>query len=114
MKDKRTITLDEQELVVNFIPCEMGSDCEVYTTIPYMMKYLDKLVTDHPDVCKIIKDDQYSLTVRMPFKLCKPHAPRNISPEQRKANTERIIAARIARTVQTPVENDGLWAPNDY
>lgn len=88
MKEKVRIPLEEQETHINYSPVEMGKDCEVYTTIPTMMKYLDKLVTKFPEQCKMLKDDQYSVTVRIPFKLVKPRKPRVMSEAQKKTIEE--------------------------
>lgn len=97
MKDKVSIPLEEQELHINYNYIEMGKMCEVYTTIPSMMKYLEKLFVDFPDECKLIKDDQYSYTVQIPFKLVKPRRPRTISEEQRAAMSDRLAAARAKK-----------------
>ena len=91
MTEKVTIPLDEQEFLVNFGPL-MGKDCEVYTTIPSEMKRLEKLVEKYPDTCTVVKDDKYSYTVRMPFKLVKPRKPRAMTDEQRLAASERMKA----------------------
>lgn len=93
MKDKVSIPLEEQETHINYNYIEMGKMCEVYTTVPSMMKYLEKLVTEFPDECKLVNDDQYSYTVQIPFKLVKPRKPRVMTEEQRAA-----VAARLAGT----------------
>lgn len=94
MKSKVATPMDEQELHINFCPSEMGKTCEVYTTIPWVMKHLEKLVLNYPDECKLIKDDQYSYTAQIPFKLVKPRSPRVLSDEQRQEMMERLEQAR--------------------
>ena len=94
MKNKLSLTLEEQELHINFCPAEMGKNCEVYTTIPHLMKHLEKMVNKYPNECKLVKEDPYSYTVSMPFKLVKPRSPRIISEEQKKASAERLAKAR--------------------
>lgn len=94
MKEKLSIPLEEQELHINFSPIEMGKNCEIYTTIPWAMKYLDRMVNEYPDECKLIKDDQYSYTASIPFKLVKPRAPRHYTEEQAAAMKERLRLAR--------------------
>lgn len=94
MKSKVSIPMEEQELHINYSPVEMDKLCEVYTTIPWMMKYLEKMVKNHPNECQLIKDDQYSYTARIPFKLVKPRNPRQMSEEQRQAAAVRLAAAR--------------------
>ena len=95
MKPKVSIPLDEQELHINFSPVEMGKQCEVYTTIPYMMKYLEKMVTNYPGQCTLIKDDQYSYTAMIPFKLVKPRNPRKeMTDEEKDILRERLAQMR--------------------
>jgi len=100
MKKKLTITEDEQEFHVNYYPIEMGSDCEVYTTIPWAMKYLERMVNKYPDLCKVICDDNYSYTVRMPFKLVKPRAPRFMSDEQKQKAADQFAKMREEKLKQ--------------
>lgn len=90
MKEKISIPVEEQELHINFSPVETGKNCEIYTTIPWAMKYLERMVNEYPNECRLIKDDKYSYTASIPFKLVKPRAPRQISEEQRKAAAERL------------------------
>jgi len=94
MKRKITIPLDEQELHINYIPSEMDKNCEIYTTIPWAMKFLEKLIEEHPDDCKLVRDDQYSYTASIPFRYVKPRAPRKYSEETLAAMKERLENAR--------------------
>jgi len=94
MKQKISIPLEEQELHINYCPYEMDKMCEIYTTISWLMKYLEKMVEKYPEDCKLVRDDQYSYTVRIPFKLVKPRAPRRMTEEQIQASAERLAAIR--------------------
>ena len=94
MKQKVSIPADEQELHINYCPTDMGQNCELYTTIPWLMKYMDKMVTKYPDTYKLVKDDQYSCTVSFPYKLIKPRAPRTMTEEQHALLSERLKEAR--------------------
>jgi len=94
MKDKISIPLEEQETHISRYPYEMNDTCEIYTTIPSEMKRLERLVNTYPNIYILIKDDQYSYTVRCPYKLVKARSPRQISDEQRQAAAERLAAAR--------------------
>ena len=95
MKKKISIPLEEQELHINYSPADMGRNCEVFTSIPWAMKYLERMVTNFPDDCKLIEDNAYSYTASIPFKLVKPRNPRaKMSEEQRTALTERLASAR--------------------
>jgi len=97
MKDKVSIPMEEQELHINFCPAEMGKNCEVYSTIPWIMKYLEKMVNTYPDDCKLIKDDQYSYTAQIPFKLVKPRAPRTQSEKQKEQARQNLAIMRSKR-----------------
>ena len=97
MKEKMSIPYTEQEMIINYSPDEMGKNCEIYTTIPWMMKFLEGMVEKYPDHYKLIKDDQYSYTVKVPYKLVKPRAPKILSDEQRKAMGERLAEARARK-----------------
>ena len=90
VKDKIRIPIEEQELHINYSPAEMGKNCEVYATIPWVMKYLDKMATDYPEQVQIIKDDQYSITAMIPFKLVKPRKPRIMTEEEKEIITARL------------------------
>ena len=94
MKEKITIPIAEQELHINYCPDEMGKTCEIYTTIPWAMKFLDRMISEYPNDFKLVKDDQYSITATVPFKLVKPRAPRHYSEEQKQALRERLDAVR--------------------
>ena len=94
MKDKISIPLDEQETHIVYYPSEMNKECEIYTTIPSEMKRLERLVNTYPNIYILIKDDQYSYTVRCPWKLVKPRKPRSMTDEQRTAQAERLAVAR--------------------
>ena len=93
MKEKVSIPLEEQELHINYSPA-MGKNCEIYTTIPWAMKYLDKMIHEYPEQFKLVRDDNYSITATIPFKSVKPRAPRTYTDEQRQALAERLAAAR--------------------
>jgi hypothetical protein len=99
MIDKIPIALDEQELTINYYPTDDSVNCEVYTTIPWAMKYLERMVKKYPDTCKLLKDDQYSYTVKMPFKLCKPRAPRIMTAEQKETGAKRLAEARMRKEI---------------
>lgn len=89
-----TLTTDEQELHINYSPAEMGKMCEVYTTIPWMIKSFRKLVAEHSDDCSVLKEDEYSITINVPLKYVKPRAPRKYSEEQKKQLAERLRKAK--------------------
>jgi len=90
MVEKVYTPKDEQELVINYMPSEMGKDCEIYTCIPTLMDYLEKMANEFPEQYKIIRDDKYGLTVRTQFKLVKPRKPKILSEERRAELSERL------------------------
>ena len=92
MKSKVSIPLDEQEMHIYYSP--VSKQCEVYTTIPYMMKYLERMVEKNPEQCRLVKDDQYSYTVEVPFSSVKPRNPRVMTEEQKAAASERMKKLR--------------------
>lgn len=94
MKEKIATPTDEQEFHINYSPFEDREYCEVYTTIPWCMKYLEKMINNYPEQCRLIKDDQYSFTVRIPFKLVKPRNPRTVSEERKEALINSLAIAR--------------------
>ena len=97
MNFKYSIPREEQETHINYSPIEMGKLCEVYTTVPTMMKYLEKMVNKFPNECRLVREDQYSYTAQIPFKLVKPRNPRVMTDEQKAATRERLAAARVAK-----------------
>ena len=94
MKPKISVPTDEQELHINFSPTQPDKMCEVYTTIPWAMKQLEKLVNKFPNECKLVKDDKYGYTAMIPFKLVKPRSPRVMTDEQKQAARDRMLNIR--------------------
>lgn len=90
MKDKITIPTAEQELHINYCPATMGKECEIYTTIPWAMKYLDRMINKFPEDFKLIKDDQYSVTATAPFKLVKPRTPIHMTEEEKQRRASHL------------------------
>lgn len=90
MVEKVQTSADEQELIINYYPVEMGKDCEIYTTIPHMIKYLEKMVEEFPEQYQVVKDDKYSLTVRTQFRLVKPRKPKILSEERKAELSDRL------------------------
>jgi len=93
MRAKISIPYAEQEMVINYTP-DMGKECEIYTTIPWMMKHLETMVEKYPDIYILVKDDQYSYTVRLPYKLIKPRAPKVMTEEEKTVLATRLAEAR--------------------
>lgn len=109
MKEKVRTGVEEQELHINYYPVEMGKNCEIYTTIPWMMNRLEKLVEKYPDKCRLVKDDKYSYTASIPFKLVQPRNPKILTEEEKQAVRERFAASRRTSggTTANPQTPDG-------
>lgn len=97
MKAKETIPIKEQEAVFNYIPGESSDKAQIYTTIPWMMKSLWSMCEQYPDQYKVIKDDQYSLTVELPFSLIKPRKPRIMTEEHRLKCLNALKGAKVQK-----------------
>ena len=93
MRAKISTPQAEQEMLINYAP-DMGKYCEIYTNIPWLMKYLESMVNKYPETYTVVKDDQYSYTVKLPYKLIKPRAPKLMTEEEKKALATRLAEAR--------------------
>lgn len=90
-----TITLEEQETIVNF----MRTDelMEIYTCDTTMITKLDKLVAKNPEQYKVIKQDDISKTYSAPKKFLSfrsQETKRELTDEQKKALGERLKSSR--------------------
>lgn len=98
MDEKIIMLAEDTETIINFCKYHIGEWAEVYTTDKVVMKRYEKFMEKYPDVCKVIKEDKYSMTFSVHPKCAGiyPHAPRrtNISAEQMKINTERLQKLR--------------------
>lgn len=97
MLEKFTVSEEDRETVINYSPYHAGEWCELYTTDRTIMRRYEKFAEQHPDYCKLLKEDKYSMTFSVhPRCVLHPHAPRKVSftEEQLKAMTERLQNAR--------------------
>ena len=83
------LTRYEQETVINFNAEE--PDAMVYTRDKAVMRKLDALVTEFPDVFQCIAETDIDKTYEMPKSVVTYRKPRKISEEQREAARERIM-----------------------
>ena len=77
------LTRYEQETIVNFNAEE--SDAIVYTRDKAVMRQLDALVTEYPDIFKCIGETDIDKTYEMPKSVVTYRKPRRLSEEQREA-----------------------------
>ena len=71
----------EQETIINFNVAE--SDAVIYTRDKAVMRKLDALVNEFPEVYKCLKVTDIDKTYSMPKKYVSYRKPRRISEEQR-------------------------------
>ena len=82
------ITRYEQETIINFNAGEQKAT--LYTRDPSIMRKVDALVIEFPDVFKCIGATDIDRTYEMPKSSVTYRKPRNISEAQRKAASERM------------------------
>ena len=82
------MTRYEQETIINFNAGEQIAT--LYTRDPAVMRKIDALVIDFPDVFKCIGATDIDRTYVMPKSSVTYRKPRNISEAQRKAASERM------------------------
>ena len=83
------LTRYEQETIVNFNAEE--PDAIVYTRDKAVMRQLDTLVTEYPDIFKCIGETDIDKTYEMPKSAVTYRKPRRLSEEQREAARKRIM-----------------------
>ena len=78
----------EQETIINFNVAE--SDAVVFTRDKAVIRKLDSLVSEFPEVYKCIGETDIDKTYSMPKKYVSYRKPRRISDAQREAAKERM------------------------
>jgi len=101
---EKVITLAEDtETIINYSKYHIGDWAEIYTTDKVVMKRNEKFRAKHPDYCKLIKEDKYSMTWSVHPKCAGIYlrAPRKsyMSEEQKQANAERLRQMHRAAAV---------------
>ncbi len=79
----------EQETIVNYNAGEQTAT--VYTRDKAVMRKLDALVDDYPDIYKQIEKDEVSKTYSFPKAYVSYRKPRKLSDEQRERARQKII-----------------------
>ncbi len=80
----------EQETVVNYNAGEQTTT--LYTRDRAVMRKLDTLVADFPDICKLTEQDEVSKTYSFPKSHVNYRKPRTVSTEQRERARQMMIA----------------------
>jgi hypothetical protein len=83
------LTKYEQETIINFNAGEQTA--KVYTRDKAVMRKLDTLVTEFPEVYKLINETEYDRTYEMPKSHVNYRKPRHLTDEQREKARQRII-----------------------
>ncbi|MDT3843947.1 MAG: hypothetical protein LIV11_05145 [Bacillota bacterium] len=83
------LTRYEQETIVNFNAEE--PDAIVYTRDKAVMRQLDALVTEYPDIFKCIVETDIDKTYSMPKSRISYRKPRRISNELRKQRRDNMM-----------------------
>lgn len=78
----------EQETIINFNACE--SDAIVFTRDKAVIRKLDALVTEFPEVYKCIGETDIDKTYSMPKKYVSYRKPRRISDDIKKQRREMM------------------------
>ena len=82
------LTRYEQETIINFNAEEKTAT--LYTRDPAVMRNLDSLVTEYPDIFKRVGETDIDKTYEMPKSVVTYRKPRRLSKEQREAAKIRI------------------------
>ena len=82
------LTRYEQETIINFNAQDQMAT--LYTRDPAVMRKVDALVIEFPDIFKCIGETDIDKTYEMPKSAVTYRKPRRLSEEQRKAARDRI------------------------
>ena len=83
------LTRYEQETIINFSADDQTAT--LYTRDPVVMRKVDALVVEYPDIYKCIGETDIDKTYEMPKSAITYRKPRKIFEEQREAARERIM-----------------------
>lgn len=82
------LTRYEQETIINFNAGDQTAT--IYTRDPAIMRKIDALVIEFPDIYKCIGETDIDKTYEMPKSFVSYRKPRRLTEEQREAAKERI------------------------
>ena len=82
------LTRYEQETIINFNARDQTAT--LYTRDPAVMRKVDALVIDYPDIFKCIGETDIDKTYEMPKSFISYRKPRRLSDEQREAAKKRM------------------------
>jgi hypothetical protein len=90
------LTKYEQETIINFNAGEQTAT--VYTRDKAVMRKLDTLVTEFPEVYKLTNETEYDRTYEMPKSHINYRKPRQVTDEQREKARQMMIERNIGKT----------------
>jgi hypothetical protein len=90
------LTKYEQETIINFNAGEQTAT--VYTRDKAVMRKLDTLVTEFPEVYKLTNETEYDRTYEMPKSHINYRKPRQVTAEQREKARQMMIERNIGKT----------------
>lgn len=82
------LTRYEQETIINFSADDQIAT--IYTRDPAIMRKIDALVIEFPDIYKCIGETDIDKTYEMPKSFVSYRKPRRLTEEQREAARERV------------------------
>ena len=82
------LTRYEQETLINFNAQDQMAT--LYTRDPAIMRQVDALVIDYPDIFKCIGETDIDKTYEMPKSVVTYRKPRKLTDEQREAARQRL------------------------
>ena len=88
----------EQETVVNYNAGEQAAT--IYTRDKAVIRKLDTLVADFPDIYKLTGQDDISKTYSLPKSYVNYRKPRRISKEQREQAREMMLKINLSDSNQ--------------
>ena len=98
MKEKIIMAAEDTETIINYSKYHLGEWAEAYTTDKTVMRRYERFADKHPEYCKLLKEDKYSMTFSVDPKCAGlfPKAPRKLqyTDEQKKVLVDRLAAAR--------------------
>ncbi len=89
------LTKYEQETIINF--SAGGTDAIVYTRDKAVIRKIDSLVTEFPEVFRCIKETDIDKTYVMPKQCVSYRKPRRISADRRKQIKQQMKAINSAK-----------------
>jgi len=109
MTEKVAMLAEDTETIWNYSKYHIGEWPEMYTTDKIVMKRYERFAQKHPDYCKLVKEDQYSLTFTIHPKCMGlyPRAPRKgpvLTEEQKQANRKRLENLRNTNNPKGDIE----------